>query len=458
MDVLWETDGGVAQVVHVQPQVHACALGAAMGEEISDGLQGSALPQQMDGERVPQAVRSLVRDRECARPHLERVGDRRGQDRSGGSADAQEDFATRQVRVAVAQVVEQGSADLLRQGKHDRRLGLRSRNSDPPRTPRNIVQAQCGDLARAQAVRGDEQEHRVVASPLRRRSIDGGEECLHGLPGKRARKLLAAVEPWRVDRAVEPAGNLVPTREEAEEGPQLRDRVLEARSTDARPHDPNELLDLSRTDAPKHCVIAVEAEEREQLRSHGAGLRRRRVGQPAHPTEVGAVGDDHPLVRRDHGPCEQTLLFEVLRERADQGRQVLVAPREPRHEREQSREREGSESMNPTPAQPSIKARCLPDTQADRKTWVSLRAEPNDEPFDVRPQQGQGREPSVEPRIDLGKHRDTPSVGASSGAIASVRGRLMWSRCGWNRAAAPTSARASHNQVLNMSRLMWSST
>ena len=67
---------------------------------------------------------------------------------------------------------------------------------------------------------------------------------------------------------------------------------------------------------------------------------------------------------------------------------------------------EDSESTNAAPTQPGIEARHLADAQADRETRIPLRTEPNDEPVEVWPQQGQGRKAGVGPRKELGKHRD----------------------------------------------------
>src|SRR5574341_2266265 len=87
----------VAKVFYVEAQVHAGALEAAMAEQVANGLERRALAQEMNGDGVPQAVRSLVGDGEttAARPGLECLGDRRRLEPSRGGADAQEDFAVR---------------------------------------------------------------------------------------------------------------------------------------------------------------------------------------------------------------------------------------------------------------------------------------------------------------------------------------------------------------------------
>ncbi len=87
---LGKLERGVAQVIYMEAQVDTGALEAAMAEQVADGFERCALAQEVNGEGVPQAVRSLVGNREsaAARPGLERLGDGRRLERSRGSSDA----------------------------------------------------------------------------------------------------------------------------------------------------------------------------------------------------------------------------------------------------------------------------------------------------------------------------------------------------------------------------------
>ena len=157
----------------------------------------------------------------------------------------------------------------------------------------------------------------------------------------------------------------------------------------------------------------------------------RRVGQPAYPLETGPVRGDHLLARRCHRAHEHPAHVEVARERADEGRPADVVLRVSRGKREKLRDREIFEPTHAASAQSGIQTRRLADAQPEGKQRVSLRAEPDGEFFDVRTQQGQGRKAGVGPRKDLGQHRDLPSMGAPSGAIATLHAELCG--VGWLR-------------------------
>src|SRR5438445_477317 len=85
----------VAKVLDVEAEIYAGALGTAVTQEIPDRFEWGALAEQLDRQRVAQAVGSLVWDRKSAapRPALERLGHSGGTERARGSADAKEDLA-----------------------------------------------------------------------------------------------------------------------------------------------------------------------------------------------------------------------------------------------------------------------------------------------------------------------------------------------------------------------------
>src|SRR5262245_5471290 len=107
----------VAEIVDVQPQIDARALGAAMAKQIADCLERRTLPKQMNSEGVPQAVRSLVWNREScpASPRLKslRYGGRC--DGSGGCPDAKKHFSVRKIGTIAFEVLDDRGADLLRE-------------------------------------------------------------------------------------------------------------------------------------------------------------------------------------------------------------------------------------------------------------------------------------------------------------------------------------------------------
>jgi hypothetical protein len=64
-----QIDGDIAQILDVQPEVDARALGTAVAEQIADRLEWRSLPKQMDGQGVTKTVWSLVPDGQTTAPH-----------------------------------------------------------------------------------------------------------------------------------------------------------------------------------------------------------------------------------------------------------------------------------------------------------------------------------------------------------------------------------------------------
>ena len=133
---------------------------------------------------MPQAMRPLVRDRQAtvSNPALEGLGDRCGAKWAGGGAYAEEELAVAQFGPSVADVVDERRANLVGQRMDEGGSRLRLGNVKPLRTPVNVIETQGSDLACAQTIGRDQEEHRVVALPHRDRAVDRGKELADQLP------------------------------------------------------------------------------------------------------------------------------------------------------------------------------------------------------------------------------------------------------------------------------------
>ena len=109
--------------------------------------------------------------------------------------------------------------DSIRQREKQRCQRLALWNPDSSYAPLNIIKLQSYDLASAQAVGGDEKEHRVVASTLWRGAVDRPQQHTDRLPCQGARKTLAAVDPGRIDLCVEPRSYFTLNGEKPQEHP-----------------------------------------------------------------------------------------------------------------------------------------------------------------------------------------------------------------------------------------------
>jgi hypothetical protein len=119
------------------------------------------------------------------------------------------------------------------------------------------------------------------------------------------------------------------------------------------------------------------------------------------------------------------LVLEVLHERADNSSEIDVSLRILRGKREELRRGQVAGRADTALPQPAVEPLRCTEARADRKTRVALRAERGDETLDMRPQYGQGREADMAARVDLGEHRELPSVGRHCGAVAMLSVSVM---------------------------------
>src|SRR5207253_3018228 len=105
-------------------------------------------------------------------------------------------------------VVQERSPDFVgkRQPESAARLALRDAQARCP--PLYIIERERHDLARAEAIGGDEQKHGVIAESHRSRPVDSLQQCANSFPGQGARQLLAAIDARCVDLPLKSWRNL----------------------------------------------------------------------------------------------------------------------------------------------------------------------------------------------------------------------------------------------------------
>jgi hypothetical protein len=72
----------------------------------------------------------------------------------------------------LAQIGLEGCPNLVLEREEKHRAGLPLGNLDPALAPVDVIESKGDDLAAAEAVRGDEQQHRVVSNSLASAPID----------------------------------------------------------------------------------------------------------------------------------------------------------------------------------------------------------------------------------------------------------------------------------------------
>jgi hypothetical protein len=138
--------------------------------------------------------------------------------------------------------------------------------------------------------------------------------------------------------------------------------MLEARSTEARPHCTNERLNLLQADLSKRQGIGIELQEVEQRGSGSTVAHERGFGQSTHTFEMGAVVSDYESARSRLGRRKHSLFIEVPCERVNDGRQIDVVLGVRGCKFQELRRGEVLDAANPTSLQKLLDPGRLPDS------------------------------------------------------------------------------------------------
>ena len=87
-------------------------------------------------------------------------------------ADAQKYMSLTLYACAMAQVLDQSRSNFIGERHVQRRADLRAWHSNHASPPLNILKLQTGHLADAKTVGGNQKQHRVIAGPLDRGTVD----------------------------------------------------------------------------------------------------------------------------------------------------------------------------------------------------------------------------------------------------------------------------------------------
>src|SRR5262252_2914768 len=133
---------------------------------------------------MAQAMRPLKGDSQstAAGPRLKHIRDSGACQRTQRGAGAQEELAAGAGRALMAQILQEGRADSVSEWEDEwlTRLVLREQQDLPP--PLDVLQGQRHDITVAEAIRGDQEQHRIIAPSWCRRPINRQEQLAHGLP------------------------------------------------------------------------------------------------------------------------------------------------------------------------------------------------------------------------------------------------------------------------------------
>ena len=360
---------------------------------------------------------------------MERVPDGAQPERTERELDAEKQAAVRRGGPAASQVVEKRVPDRVGERQEQGRADFGPWHADLARPPVDVVEIERTDLAGAQAVGGDEHEHRVVASPLRRRAVDRAQERAHRLPRQCTRKTLAAVDAGGLDLGVEPGRSLASGGEEPQKRPQGPRDLPHPASTHAPAGMCHERLDIGGAklaELLRADVVVEEAQEPGDRR----GVHLDCPGAKAADTiEVPPVIGDSTRGGGRQRRRQLAAFLQVLRQRADEcalRRRVEHPGR--RCVRQERRCRHLAQRTHPAPTERACQRRSGSHAPPDRVPRVAPRVKPDAESFKRPAQDGQGRVAGVGLREQRCEHRDLLWGCAERGAVPMLGSRVMWSR------------------------------
>ena len=99
----------------------------------------------------------------------------------------------------MAQIRQQGRADSVGEWEDERLTRLVLRELEGLPTPLDILQGQGNDVTVPEAIRGDQEQHRIIAPSWRRGPINRQEQLAHGLPCEDPRQLFQAIHPGGIN-------------------------------------------------------------------------------------------------------------------------------------------------------------------------------------------------------------------------------------------------------------------
>jgi hypothetical protein len=243
-----------------------------MTKKIAEGFETDAPAQQGDRVRVAKAMWPLERDRQAtpSDPFLEDIGHGRPLEDTSRRSLAQEQFAMRRRRPSPTQVLEENRPGRIREGQYQRASRLALGHVEPTTAPIDRVEREGDDLARAQAIGGDEKEHGVVAKALTGAAINRLQQGSDHRPRQTAWKLLLPVNARGVDLAVQATADGPTGGEKAEKAPESTDRMLERGSTQALPRSTDEGLHVGDREGgqPLGHELVIEVCEEPLSRGH----------------------------------------------------------------------------------------------------------------------------------------------------------------------------------------------
>ena len=217
----------------------------------------------------------------------------------------QEDFPVPRRGAFGQQVVQHRLPGRAGQRQYAAPAGLRREDDDLVVRPVDVVQPQRPDLAPAQAVAGDQQQHGVVAPPVRLTHVDHAEQAAHLLPRQGAGHVGEPVAPPQRHRAYQLRAAVPAQIQPPVEAGQRRGQMVPRRPPQASPALAAEREQVVRAQRRQLGRAHRSAAADQEVAKVASVVGYRRFGEPAITTQEPAIALDQlpvgRLVRRRPG-------------------------------------------------------------------------------------------------------------------------------------------------------------
>lgn len=169
-----------------------------MPEQIPDGFQWEPALHEMRRQRMTEHMRSMMHGVHLG--PVEHLPHKRIHQAAFSQGDRlavmpHEDFARTGLWTVVSKIRDQRLLDRGGQREHERAARLGPSHPQHPGPPVDVIDTQVDDLARTEAVDGEQQEHRVVATADGGVLIGRGQQATHVIEADRRRQRREPIPP-----------------------------------------------------------------------------------------------------------------------------------------------------------------------------------------------------------------------------------------------------------------------
>jgi hypothetical protein len=193
------------------------------------------------------------------------------------------------------EVGDQGRSDFIRKWYDKRRADLGAGYTNHSGPPLDVVNSQARDLAPAETIGGDQEQHSVIPTALNRGAINAAKQRNHIVPRQCANELFSAAMAWRLKEPIEADWDLSGPGQESQKGPYNGGDLLHRDPAHAGTGLDHERFQVARLDMWQALYVVVVFKETQKVAGEDTMSSDGGSGKSAHSLQVFAIRIDQPL-------------------------------------------------------------------------------------------------------------------------------------------------------------------